>query len=979
MLKRFRLASQPRLATFAGSLLLAGVAWQTQAADFQEGLTAYWNFDDNDFRDVAGNYDGIENGTEPIAFVEGKPGFGQAIQLDGVDQMVEIGGDNPDDLAFEGGSMSLSVWFRVEAFDKSWQALVAKGEGNNWRTHRRGDEAGMAYAGGQGDTPTGAFNVDDGEWHHMVAMSDPDAVNFGTAVYVDGQPYSQLDTAPSMTANGQPVMIGENPDARGRYWNGDIDDVALWDRLLTESEIAALYNNGAGVPLSNLLVVVDTDEDGMPDWWEVQYGFDPEDPADAALDCNGNGLTNLQEYEANLDPCDDTRPLVVSAMATSTFDGVTVTFSKDLDAETAVDVANYSITPDLEVTAASYRNKVVTLTTAAQTPGGVGYTVTVTGVKDKSQFEIPEGSNTAKFFSYMVTTDGVLKFSYWGDIGGTAVTELLNDARYPNSPDWVGAVYSFNSRDIFPDDSNDNYGATIEGWVTPTETDDYWFFLRSDDASELWISTDDTEANLIWWAEETDCCDAFMEPDTGDPATTWMPLRMEAGQSYFLRVIYKEGGGGDYAQVAWRKDGDSTPAADLQPIPGMYLSVDEGLPAPAEGEFVTQDPAPGATGILPDAGITIVHRDGLKEWTEEGVSLMLDGEAVDATFSKEGNVATLTYQPTSLAASGSMHTISLGYEDPAGDPATLEWSYETAVYGGPLVDEVMNRPAILLGEAQQSADMGGHTGTEGDYALDLGTASGVGYVSDVDFISDASADDTLTIAFYQKLRSVRNSSALWVNSPSSNNATRGFQAHVPWGDSNIYFDTSGCCEADTQRINADINNFNGYTGDPTWWEDWHHFAFVKDGSEKRIYIDGLLFHWGGGDPLMTDFTNLVMGGGSGITDNRMDGLLDDFVIYDTALSDAQAATLASGAEPSSIDGLIAHWDYNDEMVADVSLMVTLSGNQIIVDSEPATLPAGWVIQTATSIEGPWTTEEGATTPYTMDIGADNAFIRTSRE
>jgi len=40
----------------------------------------------------------------------------------------------------------------------------------------------------------------------------------------------------------------------------------------------------------------DTDGDGMPDKWEVQYGLNPLDPADAARDANGNGKTNLQEY-----------------------------------------------------------------------------------------------------------------------------------------------------------------------------------------------------------------------------------------------------------------------------------------------------------------------------------------------------------------------------------------------------------------------------------------------------------------------------------------------------------------------------------------------------------------------------------------------------------------------------------------------------------------------------------------------------------
>ena len=46
----------------------------------------------------------------------------------------------------------------------------------------------------------------------------------------------------------------------------------------------------------------DADGDGLPDWWETLYGLDPDDPADAAEDPDGDGLTNLEEYRAGTDP-----------------------------------------------------------------------------------------------------------------------------------------------------------------------------------------------------------------------------------------------------------------------------------------------------------------------------------------------------------------------------------------------------------------------------------------------------------------------------------------------------------------------------------------------------------------------------------------------------------------------------------------------------------------------------------------------------
>ncbi len=46
----------------------------------------------------------------------------------------------------------------------------------------------------------------------------------------------------------------------------------------------------------------DTDHDGIPDWWEKKYGLNPNDPADATQDKNGDGYTNLEKYLNGLDP-----------------------------------------------------------------------------------------------------------------------------------------------------------------------------------------------------------------------------------------------------------------------------------------------------------------------------------------------------------------------------------------------------------------------------------------------------------------------------------------------------------------------------------------------------------------------------------------------------------------------------------------------------------------------------------------------------
>lgn len=56
-----------------------------------------------------------------------------------------------------------------------------------------------------------------------------------------------------------------------------------------------------GLPEYKGEAVVDSDGDGMPDAWEVANGLNPNDPADANMDCNGDGYTNIEKYINGID------------------------------------------------------------------------------------------------------------------------------------------------------------------------------------------------------------------------------------------------------------------------------------------------------------------------------------------------------------------------------------------------------------------------------------------------------------------------------------------------------------------------------------------------------------------------------------------------------------------------------------------------------------------------------------------------------
>lgn len=729
---------------------------------------------------------------------------------------------------------------------------------------------------------------------------------------------------------------------------------------------------------------VDTDKDGMPDEYETRMGFDPNDATDAAKDFDGDGVSNLDEYKAGTNPIDTTKPVLLATSTTGTFDTVTLTFSEELDPATATNTANYVISPSLAVTGATYKSKVVTLTTAKQTAGGTNYTVAITGVRDLSKNEVAAGTK-GSFFSYLMTRNGVLKFSYWlsgPESQGTAVELLTSDPRYPNSPDLVGAVFSGSSRDFFPDDSHEQYGATLEGFLTPAESASYRFFVYSDDASQLYLSTDDTEANAVLIAEETGCCNNFTEPDS--PRTS-EPIALEANKKYFIRLIYKEGGGGDYGQVAWRKEGDTTPAGTLTPISGRFLSAAVDLPAPAEGGFTTQSPAPNAKNVSPTTPITIVHRDGLAPWTAANVSLKFNGASVTPTFTKDGNIATISYQPPGILASKSTNVITLTYPDPAGQPATREWSFETVVYAGPTKDVVNGYDGLLIGTAKHTADKGGATGKDGDYGIDLGLNATGGYVSATrpSFLDAATANDELTVAFWMKRYDIVNSSVFWVSSPSQ---ARAFSAHAPWSDNNVYFDTGGtaaaCCDGAANRISAPIDIMPGFVGDTSdisWWtNNWHFFVFSKKADVKQVYIDGTLFLEGNSTAVLSTNINLLYMGGEAGGIDRVHGIIDDFSFYSKALSQDQVTSLYNGTLPTALPaaaGLMAYWNFNDPPAATgdrPTVTVTRSGANISIQWSPA---GGTLESSPTLGAGATWTPVGTANPASIAIGAGNLFYR----
>ncbi|MEJ8802068.1 LamG-like jellyroll fold domain-containing protein [Pontibacter sp. H249] len=178
----------------------------------------------------------------------------------GAQSFAGTGGLSADGSAFDwgqGDSFTLEFWLRRGAVPAGNEVIVGRdnvdsGGSLHWwlgldtsgkvRFQLRDNSAWGYFMGGTGTNPV----VTDGGWHHVVAVRDAAA---GTnTLYVDGVRVERVNQAYStagFTAS-VPVNIGWLNRSGGFRYGGDLDELGVYSRVLSEEEIASHYNGGQG-------------------------------------------------------------------------------------------------------------------------------------------------------------------------------------------------------------------------------------------------------------------------------------------------------------------------------------------------------------------------------------------------------------------------------------------------------------------------------------------------------------------------------------------------------------------------------------------------------------------------------------------------------------------------------------------------------------------------------------------------------------
>jgi hypothetical protein len=189
----------------------------------------------------------------------GRPAFtpdgrvGGAIVLDGVDDCIDAG--NAESLRL-GSNFTLASWVRIDSLVVPGGAVMGRSsnpeqDGRAIEMYVNGDGSLCGYfwqEGNQFFSGTGRRgSVTVREWHHVVMQHDASLGEHQMRFYVDGAVhkatfgYETVSSVPTVRWTSEPVRVGSFRSGCHQF-KGLLDEVMIFNRVLTADEVKALYD-----------------------------------------------------------------------------------------------------------------------------------------------------------------------------------------------------------------------------------------------------------------------------------------------------------------------------------------------------------------------------------------------------------------------------------------------------------------------------------------------------------------------------------------------------------------------------------------------------------------------------------------------------------------------------------------------------------------------------------------------------------------
>jgi hypothetical protein len=208
------------------------------------GAVAYWSFDD-DLNDRSGNKNhGVAKGNARIVSSH----MTKALLLDGSGDYVKV--DDSWKLRLT-GAFTLSTWIKFDTLtpNGSYVRILEKGTSPGekyWMFYvKSSKQVGFGFISPDGDINLRASKTDwkVGQWYHIVGTYNPSGGSNNMKIYVNGVLDSQATRTGKPAANSEPLMIGTKSTANGDFWQGEIDEVHIYGKALTATDITALHKS----------------------------------------------------------------------------------------------------------------------------------------------------------------------------------------------------------------------------------------------------------------------------------------------------------------------------------------------------------------------------------------------------------------------------------------------------------------------------------------------------------------------------------------------------------------------------------------------------------------------------------------------------------------------------------------------------------------------------------------------------------------
>ena len=170
--------------------------------------------------------------------------FGSAMKFDGVNDYINISNIVPFNFNASTDSFSMSAWFRKSS--ERYGSIIYKqgssnmGLGYGLKNFANGSLSFMLGKNNVGSNILYSNTIPLNEWHHITGTYNATASTL--KLFIDGAFIGQASYTYGTIASDRPLYIGSDyDDVTGRAFNGSIDEVRVWNRALSSTEIAQQY------------------------------------------------------------------------------------------------------------------------------------------------------------------------------------------------------------------------------------------------------------------------------------------------------------------------------------------------------------------------------------------------------------------------------------------------------------------------------------------------------------------------------------------------------------------------------------------------------------------------------------------------------------------------------------------------------------------------------------------------------------------